>query len=100
MAQIGDADVAAATSAFQRLHDATGIGILIQDYPVISGVNVTDEQVVEIVLACPFAVGVKSETPPTSVAVAHLASELDVPVFGGLGGVGLLDELAAARQAR
>jgi 4-hydroxy-tetrahydrodipicolinate synthase len=72
-----------------------GIGILIQDYPVISGVNVTDEQVVEIVLACPFAVGVKSETPPTSVAVARLASELDVPVFGGLGGVGLLDELAA-----
>ena len=49
----------------------------------------------EIVSSCPFAVGVKSETPPTSVAVAHLASRLDIPVFGGLGGVGLLDELAA-----
>jgi len=77
-----------------------GIGILIQDYPVISGVNVTDEQVVEIVLACPFAVGVKSETPPTSVAVAHLASELDVPVFGGLGGVGKSCCVAGASSRR
>jgi 4-hydroxy-tetrahydrodipicolinate synthase len=95
MAQIGDRDAAAAARSFHRLHDATGIGILIQDYPVVSRVSVTDEQVVEIVMACPFAVGVKSETPPTSVAVAHLASKVDVPVFGGLGGVGLLDELAA-----
>ena len=95
MAQIGDADPAAAAASLRRLHEATGTGILIQDYPVVSGVNVTDAQVVDIVSACPFAVGVKSETPPTSVAVAHLASELDVPVFGGLGGVGLLDELAA-----
>ena len=95
MAQIGDPDPASAAASLRRLHEETGVGILIQDYPVISGVTVTDEQVVEIVSACPFAVGVKSETPPTSVAVAHLASNLDVPVFGGLGGVGLLDELAA-----
>jgi 4-hydroxy-tetrahydrodipicolinate synthase len=38
---------------------------------------------------------VKSETPRTSVAIAHLVPRVDVPVFGGLGGVGLLDELAA-----
>jgi 4-hydroxy-tetrahydrodipicolinate synthase len=95
MAQIGDADPAAAAEGLRRLYDATGIGVLVQDYPVVSGVYVTDEQVVQIVQACPFAVGVKSETPPTSVAIAHLAPRLDVPVFGGLGGVGLLDELAA-----
>jgi 4-hydroxy-tetrahydrodipicolinate synthase len=95
MAQISDADPAAAADSFRRLYEATDVGILIQDYPVVSGVSVPDEQVVEIVSACPFAVGVKSEAPPTSVAVAHLVSKLDVPVFGGLGGVGLLDELAA-----
>lgn len=95
MAQISDANPAAAADALRRLHDATGIGVLVQDYPVVSGVRVTDEQVVALVAACPFAVGVKSETPPTSVAIAHLAPRLDVPVFGGLGGVGLLDELAA-----
>ena len=79
MAQIGDADPTAATASLRRLHDATGVGILIQDYPVVSGVSVTDEQVVEIVSACPFAVGVKSETPPTSVAVAHLVVEARHP---------------------
>ena len=95
MAQIGDADPAVSAEAMRRLYDGTGIGVLVQDYPVVSGIRVTDEQVVELVRACPFAVGVKSETPPTSVAIAHLAPRLDVPVFGGLGGVGLLDELAA-----
>jgi 4-hydroxy-tetrahydrodipicolinate synthase len=95
MAQIGDADPAVAAASLRRLYEATGVGILVQDYPVVSGVSVSDEQVVAIVSACPFAVGVKSETPPTSVAVAHLVPQLDVPVFGGLGGVGLLDELAA-----
>ena len=95
MAQIGDANPAVAAASLRRLYEATGVGILVQDYPVVSGVTVSDEQVVEIVSACPFVVGVKSETPPTSVAVAYLAPRLDVPVFGGLGGVGLLDELAA-----
>jgi 4-hydroxy-tetrahydrodipicolinate synthase len=95
MAQISDSDPAVAAASLRRLHDATDIGVLVQDYPVVSGVTVTDEQVVAIVAACPFVVGVKSETPPTSVAIAHLAPRLDVPVFGGLGGVGLIDELAA-----
>jgi 4-hydroxy-tetrahydrodipicolinate synthase len=95
MAQIGDADPAVAAASLRRLYEATEIGILVQDYPVASGVTVTDEQVVAIVSACPFVVGVKSETPPTSVAIAHLAPRVNVPVFGGLGGVGLLDELEA-----
>lgn len=95
MAQVGDANPTVAAESLRRLHEETGIGVLIQDYPVVSGVSVTDEQVVALVQACPFAVGVKSETPPTSVAIAHLAPRLDVPVFGGLGGVGLLDELLA-----
>ena len=95
MAQISSPNPAVAALSLRRLHEATGIGILIQDYPVVSGVSVSDEQVVALVQACPFAVGVKSETPPTSVAIAHVAPRVDVPVFGGLGGVGLLDELAA-----
>lgn len=95
MAQIPAPDPAVSAQSLRRLHEATGIGILIQDYPVVSGISVSDEQVVALVRACPFAVGVKSETPPTSAAVAHVAPRVDVPVFGGLGGVGLLDELAA-----
>ena len=95
MAQIPDSDSAVAAAALHRLHDATGVGILIQDYPVVSGVSVSDEQVVALTRSCPFAVGVKSETPPTSAAIAYVAPRVEVPVFGGLGGVGLLDELAA-----
>jgi 4-hydroxy-tetrahydrodipicolinate synthase len=40
-------------------------------------------------------VAVKAEAPPTPPAIATLTARTGVPVFGGLGGVGLLDELAA-----
>jgi 4-hydroxy-tetrahydrodipicolinate synthase len=43
----------------------------------------------------PFVAAVKAEAPPTPPAIAALTSRLTVPVFGGLGGIGLLDELAA-----
>ena len=43
----------------------------------------------------PFVAAVKAEAPPTPPAIATLTARLDVPVFGGLGGIGLLDELAA-----
>ncbi|TFV55975.1 dihydrodipicolinate synthase family protein [Mycobacterium sp. PS03-16] len=95
MAQIGDPDPTRAAASLHRLHAATAVGVLVQDYPVVSGISVSSEQVTALVRACPFAVGVKSENPPTSVAVAELVARVDVPVFGGLGGVGLLDELAA-----
>ncbi len=39
MAQIGDADPAVAAASLRRLYDATGVGILVQDYPVVSGVT-------------------------------------------------------------
>lgn len=77
------------------IHRACGVGIVAQDYPVASGVTVSTEVLTEVVRACPFVVAVKAEAPPTSLAIARLTAGLDVPVFGGLGGVGLIDELAA-----
>ncbi|MGV9800473.1 dihydrodipicolinate synthase family protein [Mycobacterium sp. NPDC003449] len=77
------------------VHRATGVGIVAQDYPVASGVVVPTSTLVETVRACPFIVAVKAEAPPTALAIARLTASLDVPVFGGLGGVGLIDELAA-----
>ncbi len=100
MAQINNADPAITADSLRRLHDATGIGILVQDYPVVSGVSVTDEQVAAIVEACPFAVGVKSETPPTSVAIAHLAPRLDVPVFAAWVASACSTNWPQARRAR
>jgi 4-hydroxy-tetrahydrodipicolinate synthase len=78
-----------------RVHEATGAGIVLQDYPVVSGVQISVPQLLATVQRCPYVVAVKSEAPPTGRVIAELVAETSVPVFGGLGGVGLLDELAA-----
>ena len=95
MVQANTTDPAVLTRHLTAVHDATGAGIVLQDYPETSGVRITSDQLLDVVEHCPFVVAVKSEAPPTSAAVARLTASTDVPVFGGLGGVGLLDELAA-----
>jgi 4-hydroxy-tetrahydrodipicolinate synthase len=95
MVQVNSADAATASGQFAAIHAATGAGVVIQDYPTSSGVHIGAEALAEVVQACPFAVAVKAEAPPTSTAIADLAPTTDVPIFGGLGGIGLLDELAA-----
>lgn len=92
-AHTSDAEVLAAH--LHAVHDATGAGIVLQDYPASSGVRITAEQVLATLARCPFVVAVKSEAPPTAAAIGVLTAATGVPVFGGLGGVGLLDELAA-----
>lgn len=77
------------------IHSATGAGIVLQDYPKISGIHIGSDSLVEILDACPYIVAVKAEAPPTPVAIAGLTRATDIPIFGGLGGVGLIDELAA-----
>ena len=49
---------------------------------------------VEVLRECPFVAAVKAEAPPTPAAIGELTQHTDMPVFGGLGGVGLIDELA------
>ena len=72
-----------------------GRGVVVQDYPAHSGIEIAQDDLAEAVNACGTAVAVKSEAPPTAPAIAHLVPNVSVPVFGGLGGVGLLDELLA-----
>lgn len=95
MVQVNTADPDALVTHFGAIHEATGAGIVVQDYPVASGVHITSAELVTAVRQCPFVVAVKSEAPPTSAAIAELSPQLEVPVFGGLGGIGLLDELMA-----
>ncbi|MEV1171736.1 dihydrodipicolinate synthase family protein [Nonomuraea sp. NPDC049784] len=78
----------------RAVHEATGAGLVVQDYPLVSGVSISPDALVTALRDLPFVVAVKAEAPPTPVAVATLTAALDVPVFGGLGGLGLLDELA------
>jgi 4-hydroxy-tetrahydrodipicolinate synthase len=95
MVQANTPDPEALAAHLAAIHQATGAGIVLQDYPVASGVKVSTPQLLAAVRQCPFIVAVKSEAPPTAAAIAQLTARIDIPVFGGLGGVGLIDELAA-----
>jgi 4-hydroxy-tetrahydrodipicolinate synthase len=94
MVQVPSAEPAVLAEHLGRIHDATGTGLVVQDYPVISGVTISSEQLLAGIKDAGYVVAVKSECPPTSAAIAELTAGTDVPVFGGLGGIGLLDELA------
>jgi 4-hydroxy-tetrahydrodipicolinate synthase len=94
MVQVASPDPAVVASQLTAIAERTGQGVVVQDYPVISGVSIAADDLVAAVRRVPAAVAVKSESAPSPPAVATLAAGLDVPVFGGLGGTGLLDELA------
>jgi 4-hydroxy-tetrahydrodipicolinate synthase len=85
------ADVVAAH--LDAIHRATGAKVVLQDYPVASGVTISTDALTAVVKASPDVVAIKAEAPPTSVAIAELTAATGVSVFGGLGGQGLLDEL-------
>ncbi|HUW86958.1 MAG TPA: dihydrodipicolinate synthase family protein [Candidatus Paceibacterota bacterium] len=93
MCQINSTDPQALMAHFEAIHAATGVGIVVQDYPLISGVKISSQQILDALEHNTYAVAIKSEAPPTSLAISSLTSKTSVPVFGGLGGVGLLDEL-------
>lgn len=93
MVQANSGDAAVVIRHLQAIHEVTGASIVLQDYPLASGVSITTAAVIAVAAACDFVVAIKAEAPPTSVAVAQLTAALTIPVFGGLGGQGLLDEL-------
>jgi 4-hydroxy-tetrahydrodipicolinate synthase len=77
------------------VYTATGLPVVVQDYPVASGVHIAVDALAEAVDQAPWAAAIKCESPPTAAVIAQLASRVSVPLFGGLGGMGLLDEMAA-----
>lgn len=77
------------------IHRATGAKVVLQDYPLASGVAISAAALIAVVTASPCVIAIKAEAPPTSVAIAELSAGTRVSVFGGLGGQGLLDELLA-----
>ncbi len=96
MVQVNTADRERMLAHLRRVHEATGLSVVVQDYPEASGVTVAAPALADALAGEPWVAAVKAESPPTALAVAHLAEALaEVPVFGGLGGIGLLDELSA-----
>jgi 4-hydroxy-tetrahydrodipicolinate synthase len=82
---------------FKALADAVDIEIVVQDYPPISGFAMEPWLLARIAKEIPRARTIKLEDPPTPFKTARILEQSDIPVriFGGLGGVFLLEELMA-----
>lgn len=83
---------------FHALADAVDIEIVVQDYPPISGYAMEPWLLARIAREIPRARTIKLEDPPTPYKTSRILEQSrDVPVriFGGLGGVFLLEELMA-----
>lgn len=82
---------------FKTLADAVDIEIVVQDYPPISGFAMEPALLARIAREVPRARTIKLEDPPTPFKTSRILeqSEFPVRIFGGLGGVFLLEELLA-----
>jgi 4-hydroxy-tetrahydrodipicolinate synthase len=83
---------------FADVAAAVDIPIIVQDYPPISGYAMEASLLARIAHDVPAARTIKLEDPPTPLKTTRILEQtkgLEVRVFGGLGGVFLLEELMA-----
>jgi 4-hydroxy-tetrahydrodipicolinate synthase len=83
---------------FAAVAAAVQIPIVVQDYPPISGFAMEPWLLVRIAREVPAANTIKLEDPPTPYKTSRIreaAQGMDIGIFGGLGGVFLLEELMA-----
>lgn len=94
MVQVNSVNPDQVVEHFRTVQRETGAALVVQDYPAASGVRIASGDLVSVVRRVDGVVAVKSESSPSPPAVATLVADCGVPVFGGLGGTCLLDELA------
>jgi 4-hydroxy-tetrahydrodipicolinate synthase len=83
---------------YQALADAVDIEIVVQDYPPLSGYAMEPALLARIAREIPRARTIKLEDPPTPFKTSRILDQsegMDLRIFGGLGGVFLLEELMA-----
>jgi 4-hydroxy-tetrahydrodipicolinate synthase len=83
---------------FTTLAEAVDIEIVVQDYPPISGFAMEPWLLARIANEIPRARTIKLEDPPTPFKTSRIleaCGETRVRIFGGLGGVFLIEELLA-----
>jgi 4-hydroxy-tetrahydrodipicolinate synthase len=83
---------------FAEVASAVDVPIIVQDYPPISGYAMEPALLARIARDVPAARTIKLEDPPTPFKTARILEQtkgLDIAIFGGLGGVFLLEELMA-----
>ena len=83
---------------FTTLAEAVEIEIVVQDYPPISGFAMEPGLLARIAKEIPRARTIKLEDPPTPFKTSRIleaCGDTPVRIFGGLGGVFLIEELLA-----
>jgi 4-hydroxy-tetrahydrodipicolinate synthase len=81
---------------YKALADAVDLPIVVQDYPPISGFAMEPALIARIAKEIPSARTIKLEDPPTPFKTSRIleaCAGTPVRIFGGLGGVFLLEEL-------
>jgi 4-hydroxy-tetrahydrodipicolinate synthase len=83
---------------FAAVGTTVSVEIVVQDYPPISGFNMEPALLARIAREVPRARTIKLEDPPTPFKTARIleaSKDMKIGIFGGLGGVFLLEELMA-----
>jgi 4-hydroxy-tetrahydrodipicolinate synthase len=89
---------AAVVNHYKALAEAVDLPIIVQDYPPIAGFAMEPALLARIAKEVPAARTIKLEDPPTPLKTARIleaSAGTSVQIFGGLGGVFLLEELMA-----
>lgn len=89
---------AAVLNHYKALADAIDLPIVVQDYPPITGFAMEPALLARIAKEVPAARTIKLEDPPTPFKTSRIleaCGDTPVQIFGGLGGVFLLEELIA-----
>ena len=87
---------AAVMNHYKALAEAVDLPIIVQDYPPIAGFAMEPALLARIAKEVPAARTIKLEDPPTPFKTARIleaSAGTTVQIFGGLGGVFLLEEL-------
>jgi 4-hydroxy-tetrahydrodipicolinate synthase len=89
-------NLAALLTHYRRIADAVDLPIVVQDYPQTTGVDMPPEFFAELAESVPSVRYLKLEDPPTPPKISAVRDLVGdrVAIFGGLGGVYLLDELS------
>lgn len=80
---------------FYSIAKAINISIVMQDYPQTSGVHMPTNFICKVAKEIPQVRYLKLEDPPTPTKISAIKEQIgnQIGIFGGLGGVFLLDEL-------
>ncbi len=83
------------TAHFERIADSVDMPIVLQDYPAVTGVELSVEEIVELVRRVPAISTIKLESTPTPLQTMKVVAALGegTSVLGGMGGLYFLQEL-------